>query len=250
MPSIQAVRAALPPFRNEKVIITNRQGTGDIIREILKTHSLYETDYDRIAELFDTGDILSTANGIWDFLKYNLTYNEEGGEEQSVKSPAAILHQGENIDCKHYSLFAGGVLDAIKQKYNEPWDWCYRFATDKSGSKDPTHVFVVIKDGSREIWIDPCLYSFNWHKHWNFYIDKQPMSLVRISGTTTQAQTQISVKVNSDMAWISFLTMITHDLFSLKKLLGENPGVTTTDLRNYCIENNFDYDQLTNFINS
>ena len=247
MPSINAVRQALPPFRNERVFIKSRQGTNDIIREIIKTHSLYESDYDRIYKFFDNGDIMSTCNSIWDFLKYNLVYNEENGEEQSVKSPAAILHPGENIDCKHYSLFAGGILDAIKANYNEPWDWCYRFATDKKGSKEPTHVFVVVFDGNREIWINPCLYSFNWHKHWNFYIDKQPMSLVRISGPDQQ-QPQIPVQVNSNQAWISFLQIITFNLFSMKDLLLQNSGVTGSDLRNYCEQNNFDYEQLLRFL--
>lgn len=247
MPSIQAVRNALPPFRNEKVFIKQRQGTNDIIREILKTHEMYETDYDRVYPLFDTGEIKSTCQNIWDFLKYNLTYNEESGDEQSVKSPAAILHPGEYIDCKHYSLFAGGVLDAIKANFNEPWTWYYRFATDKSGTTEPTHVFVVVKDGKHEYWIDPCMAHFDYKKKWNFYIDKQPMSLVRISGETDQ-QTPIPVTVNKGQAWVSFLNCIANNFFSLKDLLSQNPQITNDALRAYCLQNGFDYNQVINFL--
>jgi hypothetical protein len=249
MPSIQAVRDALPPFRNEKVMIKQRQGTNDIIKEILKTHELYETDYDDIFALFDTGEINSTCENIWTFLKYNLTYNEESGEEQSVKSPAAILHRGEAIDCKHYSLFAGGVLDAIKQNYNEPWTWCYRFATDKTGSKEPTHVFVVVFANGKELWIDPCLYAYNYHRKWTFYIDKQPMSLVRISGETA-ATNPIPVTANKDRAWTSFLTFINLDLFSVKSLLLQNPQVTNGALKAYCATMGFDFNQVINYLNS
>lgn len=248
MPNIQQVRDALPPFRNEKILIKQRQGTNDIIREIVKTHELYETDYDKIYPLFDTGNIRETAQTIWNFLKYNLVYNEESGEEQSVKSPSAILHPGENIDCKHYSLFAGGVLDAIKANYDEPWTWCYRFATDKKHTDEPTHVFVVVFDKGREIWIDPCLLTFDYHKNWNFYIDKQPMSLVRISGTT--AQQLPPVQVNSEVAWVSFLIMVKENLFSAKDLLLENPGVTNGSMREYCLKKGFDFDQLLNFLNA
>lgn len=247
MPSIQQVRDQLPPFRNEKVLIRQRQGTDDIIKEIIKTHSLYETDYDRIYPLFDTGNIYNTCNAIWNFLKYNLVYNEESGEEQSVKSPSAILHQNENIDCKHYSLFAGGVLDAIRVNEKDPWTWCYRFATDKRNTYEPTHVFVVVFDGKREIWIDPCMASFDYHKKWEYFIDKQPMSLVRISGVQ---QEMPPVTVNKEVAWTSFLTMVNANIFGIRTLLLDNNQVTQTDVKAYCMENGFDYNQLLNFINA
>lgn len=247
MPSLQQVRDQLPPFRNEKVLIKQKQGTDDIINEIVKTHTLYESDYDRIYNLFDTGNIYTTANGIYNFLKYNLTYNEETGNEQSVKSPTAILHQGEKIDCKHYSLFAGGVLDAIRREFDEPWDWCYRFATDKKGYTEPTHVFVVIFDGKREIWIDPCLAAFDYHKKWDFYTDRAPMSLVRISGPSPESPL---ITVDKNMAWTSFLLMVQQNMFGIKDLLINGSDVTFTLVKAYCDQNGFDFSQLLNFAKS
>lgn len=247
MPSLQQVRNALPPFRNKKEKIKQWQGTDDIIYEIINTHKYYEKDYDRIANLFDTGDIYSTCDGIWQFLKYNLTYNEESGEEQSVKSPSAILHPGENIDCKHYSLFAAGILDAIKREYNDPFTWSFRFASDKKGANEATHVFVVVKDAGKEIWIDPCLSAFDYHKKWSYSIDKAPMSLVKISGNSPAT---VPVSVNSQVAWTSFLTCVTNNFFGLKDLLNQYNGVTSTQLQQYCLQNGFDYAQLRNMLNS
>jgi hypothetical protein len=247
MPTLQQVRTALPPFRNKKELINQWQGTNDIIYEIMNTHKLYEADYDRIASLFDTGNVYDTSNEIWNFLKYNLTYNEESGEEQSVKSPSAILHPGENIDCKHYSLFAAGILDAIKRKYDDNYTWYYRFASDKKGAKEATHVFVVVNDAGKEIWIDPCLSMFDYHKNWSYYIDKQPMSLVKISGNSPQP---VNVTVNKDVAWSSFLTCVSNNFFGLKDLMQSNQAITSTQLKQYCISNNFDYNTLLNMINS
>lgn len=247
MPSLSQVRNALPPFRNKKETIKQWQGTDDIIYEIINTHKYYEKDYDRIANLFDTGDIYDTASGIWNFLKYNLTYNEESGEEQSVKSPAAILTPGENIDCKHYSLFAAGVLDAIKRQYNDPFTWSYRFASDKKGADEATHVFVVVKDQGKEIWIDPCLQMFDYHKKWSYSIDKEPMSLVKISGPAPQP---IPVNVNSQVAWSSFLTCVYNNYFGLKDLLNKNESITAVQLKQYCLSNGFDYNALTIMLQS
>lgn len=247
MPSLSQVRNALPPFRNKKETIKQWQGTDDIIYEIINTHKFYERDYNRIAYLFDTGNINNTCQGIWEFLKYNLNYNEESGEEQSVKSPAAILTPGENIDCKHYSLFAAGVLDAIKRQYGDTYTWSYRFASDKKGADEATHVFVVAKDLGREIWIDPCLNGFDVHKKWNYSIDKEPMSLVKISGETPVS---VPVTVNSAVAWVSFLHCVQFNYFGLKDLLRQYNGITSTQMKDYCISNGFDYNQLVTFINS
>jgi hypothetical protein len=250
MVGIGTIRNALPPFRNEKVIITSRQGTGDIINEILKTHTLFEADYDRIYAYFDTGDIYSTSQTIWNFLKHNLRYNAESDGEQSVKSPSAILHPGEHIDCKHYALFTGGVLDAIKRNMGDNWDWCYRFVSYHKG-EDFGHVFVVVTDHGNDIWIDPVLTNFNQRKSYYKFIDKQPMSLVRISGIGAEPVTKPdSATVNKNFAWISFLNVVVNNTFSIRELLKTNPVLTAGALRNYCLQQGFDYDQLMRFLNA
>lgn len=164
-----SVISNLPVFKNEIKLVTWKQNTARIADEIIKTHDRYEGDYDNVYDLFDTGDVYITSENLWNFCKNNLKYTIESEEEQSVKSPSAILTTGQKIDCKHYSLFIAGVLDAIKYNEGDDWDVYYRFA-GYSG-KSIEHVFVVVKDGSKEIWIDPVLSSFNQRKYPTYYKD-------------------------------------------------------------------------------
>ena len=101
--------------------------------------------------------IYNLLQGLFNFCKYNFKNIKLKSEEGAIgKSPAAILMTAGN-DCKHYSLFVniGGVIGAIKFNENEPWSWCYRFASDQNNG-DIGHVFVSCeKRRVREIWIDP-----------------------------------------------------------------------------------------------
>jgi len=243
MIGIETVRKALPKFSNVRQVISYDQGTDDIIKEILKTHVLFSDQYRGLVQFFDTGDIYTTCQKLWDFCRYNLPYNIETGSEQSVKSPAAILHPGEKIDCKHYSLFIGGVLDAIKREYNEPWTWCYRFAA-YDGSKEVGHVFVVVFDGRSEIWIDPVLSSFNYKKKPNFYIDEKVM-LSLISGVPVQS---VVVSVDAEKANANFLTLLSNDCFALKQLLLNNPDVLNGKFKEYCLKNGIDFKVVQNIL--
>jgi hypothetical protein len=95
-------------------------------------------------------------------------------------SPAAILaYQGN--DCKNYSLFTIGILDALKRKGLITNKICYRFASYKVLDEVPHHVFGVIEIGGEEIWIDAVLPTFNNKKSYYHKIDYMP--LYSISGT-------------------------------------------------------------------
>lgn len=231
-------------------MIKQRQGTEDIINEILKTHRLYETDYDKIYPLFDTGNIDSTSRGIWEFLKYNLRYNAESGSDQSVKSPTAILHPGENIDCKHFSLFAGGVLDAIKQNEGEDWDWNYRFVSYDKNNASPGHVFVVVNDGNKEIWIDPVLDNYNQKKSYYHFIDETIMPLYSISGTNDPVINNPTISVDAQLAKTNFLVLLGLDCLSLKDLFLSNPDITNGPFKQYCIDNGIDFNTFTALLNA
>jgi hypothetical protein len=163
---------ALPAFKDNYVLRVKDQDTKDIIQWLLNVTPKYAKDYDRIYEYFDTGNLYDTCKGIWNFLKYNFTYNAESINDQSVRSPAAIIEL-DNIDCKHYSLFIGGVLDAIKRNTGDNFSWCYRLAS-YDGDVTPGHVFVVAKDKGEVIWIDPVLANFDERKQPSYYFDKKP----------------------------------------------------------------------------
>jgi len=146
------------PINGRKVLLSDRQDTKDIIAEILNKHDLTKAQYDLIAERFWKGNAVSTAKGLFDFLKKNVRYGIESLGEQSVKTPGAILYTGEG-DCKHYASFINGVFDALKRK-GYPVECIYRFAS-YTNSKRPKHVFAVLIDKGSEYFIDPVLSSFN-----------------------------------------------------------------------------------------
>jgi hypothetical protein len=124
-------------------------------------------------------------------LKYNFTYDAETTEDQTVRSPAAILELG-HLDCKHYSLFVYGVLSAIQRNCGDNFTITYRLAS-YNGDVTPGHVFVVAKDYMGSIWIDPVLTHFDERKQPSYYFDKKPgakvagiLSGAAISGVLTE----------------------------------------------------------------
>lgn len=186
--NVTAMLGRLSPYRGNIETATNRQGTRDIIREIENCHKEYAGEYDKIADQFKRGDAAETAATLWRFLKKNVRYSVEPADRQSVKSPAAILASGKyksGNDCKHYALFTGGVLDALRRK-GKNIDYVYRFVNYRLFETDPQHVFIVVKDKGREIWIDPVLDRFNEKKPYINGIDKKiksgKMPVYKISG--------------------------------------------------------------------
>jgi hypothetical protein len=177
----------LGPFQNRREMLTADQSTGDIIDAILEAHRRHANDYSKISSFFNAGSRRATARKIFNFLKNNVRYVIEPGSKQTVKSPAAILATGYG-DCKHYSLFAGGVL----QNLGIPF--AYRFASYKMFDKQPQHVFVVVNPGTNnEIWIDPVVGDFDYKKPYTYATDRK-MALYSISGIGATAQQRADLK--------------------------------------------------------
>ena len=167
----------LSPYKSQQKMLVFDQSTGDIIQSILEAHERYKDEYKKIGSFFRGDDAEETGRNIFNFIKKNVPYVIESEDRQLVKSPAAILHT--QADCKCYSLFIGGVAEALKIPF------CYRFASYKQNEKRPGHVFIVFYPGTNnEIWVDPVLSYFNYKKRYNFAIDKKPrkMAIYSISG--------------------------------------------------------------------
>lgn len=171
----------LPPYSNREQIITGNQGVVDIIKEVLNAHEVFLGDYDAIAVDFRRSSVEKTCKALFDFCKRNIVYEIETYEDQTTRSPAAIIEIGCG-DCKHYAGFIAGVLDALKRN-GEKIEWNYRFASYDLFNKTPGHVFVVVKDKGREIWVDPVLEQFNERLEPAYITDKRVSGmLTRISG--------------------------------------------------------------------
>ena len=180
----------LDSFNNNQKIITYNQSTSDIINAILKQHNKSLTDYDKLYYFFDQGNYIDTAKKVFHYLKNNIKYIIEPDNLQTVKTPSAILATGKTTgsDCKNYSLFYAGIMDAYRRNTGDNFELCFRFAS-YDGSNTPEHVFVVINPGTnKEIWCDAVLNFFNEKKEPNYYKDKKikNMALMALSGITPQ----------------------------------------------------------------
>lgn len=163
MPGKNELLGKLPAFNADYVLIKQRQSTNDLINAISSRHKVFANDYNNICLDFLGNDEYETAENIYYFLRDNVDYVEEGIEAQTVRSPAAIIATGKTIgaDCKNYSLFAGGILDALNRR-GANIVWCYRFAGYNYIKKELGHVFVVINPKTQdEIWIDAVLDKFD-----------------------------------------------------------------------------------------
>lgn len=145
--------ACLPPYQDQWTLIKEKQEVKDIKRQIEIAHKNFAGYYDLIALYFDADTVDQVCNNIHDFLEKNIRYKEEPVSRQTTALPTGILYRGFG-DCKHYSLFAAGVLNSIERQTGKNFNWCYRFASYNI-NPTPHHVFVVVKDGPDEIWIDP-----------------------------------------------------------------------------------------------
>lgn len=178
----------LTPYKGINTRVRLFQSVGDIMSGIMATHKAYAREYDKIAPRFDKGTNTQVLRSIYAFLLENTHYKIEPNDKQTLRSPAAILALGGNpahgLDCKSYSLFIGGVLDALNRR-GRKFNWCYRFASYKMLDKIPHHVFVVVNpDTANEIFIDPVIKPFNYKKPYFYKIDKYPptMALYSVSG--------------------------------------------------------------------
>jgi hypothetical protein len=143
----------LPPYEDRWEVIVDQQHVKDIIREIIEAHRIFAPYYDRFSSLFLCESPSQVAEALYTFEKQNIRYREEGVEAQTSALPTGFLTRGYG-DCKHYALFNAGVLASLNRLYKCGFDWCFYFAA-YDGGDEPYHVFVAVRDGPEEIWIDP-----------------------------------------------------------------------------------------------
>jgi hypothetical protein len=193
MPNIREVYRLLAPANNKAVKQVENQTTNDIILQVLKQHKSNAIEAKKIAHLFDGGNLYSTCEIIWNFLKYQVPYAVEPSDRQSTKTISRILYDALNNkgnDCKHYSGFTGAILDALGYKK----DYVYRFAGYSNYHNTPTHVYVVANDNDGKIYCDAVISGFDLEKPYKIKIDKKPMSLYSLSGVddTSILEPQVS----------------------------------------------------------
>jgi hypothetical protein len=153
------------------IVVVENQSVKDIMALMKYKHQKHTGDYDKLASDFWQGNIYDTCHFLYDWCKKNIHYCIEDEEQQTVSSPQRILSKGKG-DCKHYALFIAGILDALTRQGHRI-DWYYRYASYNPFDSAPGHVFVVVKNNGQEIWIDPVLSEFDYHKTFQFAFDRK-----------------------------------------------------------------------------
>lgn len=188
MISKNMVLQKLAPFTNFKKVLIQDQNTGDIIQGILDNHDNYESEYDKISEMFIDDNEVETAKNVFEFLKDNVPYYVEPIEKQTLRSPSAIISIKQGADCKSYASFINGIMSSLNRKGIFKVPLAYRFASYRYDTREPQHVFAVLYPGTKnEVWVDPVLNKFDQRKEPVFIKDKKiKMALIAMSGTSTQ----------------------------------------------------------------
>lgn len=251
MVSRKTILGLLPKYNNNSQLLLEDQQVGDIIDRIIWAHKLYATDYDKISSLFWQGDQVRTAEYIFDFEMDNIDYSIEPKKRQSIKSPTRIVTDGtdenEMNDCKHYALFAAGILDSLKrQGYNI--DWFYRFANYDLFEVLPQHVFVVLKYDGKEYWIDPVLGEFDYRKPYVNCIDKKVnMSLYSLSGVPGTQSTTIDIPM--DKARGAYILMVANNLLKTSSTLSQLIANNKWQIRDFWTNIGGNFSDLQTLVN-
>ena len=245
----ETILNALPKFENKYFCLAETQSVKDIMSGIKTAHIEFAPDYDNIAGYFIRPTTEQTAKAIFDFLKNNTVYEMESDRQQTVKSPGAILETNK-IDCKHLSLFAGGILDAINRLGEMKIPYVYRFVSDNIMSTDPTHVFVVVNPGTnKELFIDPIPQVKNFNNRINYYYStdkKYKTMLYKVSGAmngfaddalnftnkSTKAVTKAGTDIAADIDALKSVFNLFSNLFSNRPNPNDWQGWDAQDRKN------------------
>lgn len=183
MPIRQNILASLSPYQGKSTVLVQEHDVDDIIKALRDKHRKYSPDYDKFSQFFWQNNAHDTARALYNYLHKKVEYKIEPDTDQTVRSPQAILAIGSG-DCKHYAQFITGVLASLRRKGYNIGQVRYRYAGYNPFADDLHHVFAVLQDGNRELWIDPVLPYFNDRKKYFVHQDQIAgiMPLREISG--------------------------------------------------------------------
>lgn len=191
MPTKLQILSALNAGPTVPVVLVDDQDVRDIIRYLKVKHAECERYYDKIAKFFEEDDLYNTCEGIWRFLRDNLSYHEESIAVQKLSTPATILARGYS-DCKGYSLFIGGILGALNRR-GWGFDWCYRYVPSSLLDLNIGHVFVAVDPNGENIWVDPVLDTFDKHYMYLNHEDQRPTAQRKAVGAIAGFRPQMHI---------------------------------------------------------
>lgn len=157
MSSFIAYAKLIPPAVNKKVLLDKDGNTRDIVREVLQTYADSRNQLKMFAPKLKGKTLLETCSNIWHFWKEEVAYKIDPDGVQWIKTPSAFW-DSKFGDCKSFSIAVAASLHALDIK------GAFRFVSFGANTTTPTHVYVVVKEGDKEIIIDCVWTKFNSQK--------------------------------------------------------------------------------------
>jgi len=208
-------------------VVVDDQDVRDIMHYMPKAHRAYGIMYDRFAQLFELDDedmnVYDLCRALWQFCRDNFEYFEESEEDQRLSAPSTMLKRG-YADCKGYSLFCAGVLDALKRR-GWPIGWQFRYVPTSFWSVSIGHVFVVVDPNGQNIWIDPVLDTFN--KKMFFWVRKDVrLNAAKVAGLNGYGRVGIAKQEQSLLDQLHEYTLGLVDAMTLSLNTGTFNTIT------------------------
>lgn len=132
---------------NKKILITSRGGNKQVINTILEVLRDNINTCTEIVKQLRGLDIYSQCYSIFQYVVDNISYVEDAGNNQYVKTPARTLADG-YADCKSMAIFIACCCKALGIP-------CELRFVDFRGNKIYTHVYIVAYCDGTPIIIDP-----------------------------------------------------------------------------------------------
>lgn len=163
----QLAARLIPKPDNNSVTLHANGNTDDIISVILFADKQSAVFTKKIAPYFKGANNLETARNIWNFLKKEIHYKDDGFIAQNIKSPAQFFYDREG-DCKSFSIFTGSILQNLGIPYQ------IKLVSFSPGS-NVTHVYIIIPQSPNypntksQIIIDAVWTKFNSEKKYSYH---------------------------------------------------------------------------------
>lgn len=145
--------------------------TGDIMRIVLDCYKSKNNQVKNFAPHLQGSSIKQTCQNIWDFVKQNIRYKVDPPGQQWIKEPARVWAD-KVCDCKSYSVFIASCLRHLGI------NGMFRFVSFDADNSTPTHVYIVVPNGGKEIVIDCVVKKFNQEEPYQY---KHDYCMTRIS---------------------------------------------------------------------
>lgn len=152
---------------NKNLLVSRFQTTGEIAGAIVKAIKESKTSAEKLAPYFKNKSKFESCRLIFLFCKNVLPYKQEPASRQSAKTINRILSDAKTIggDCKHFSTLSSALCLAL----NIPCK--LRLISQRSGSKQPNHIYCVAIVNGKEVILDSVLKKFDTEARYNYKYD-------------------------------------------------------------------------------